>query len=279
MLLSWGPPRMGTTWLYNVLRAMAKTAHVELGVVADGVPLPAAGWRGPIIIKSHRADAPDLIARFDPSLQLHPMVMMRDPEPTLASLMRTQTVDLDELIGWLEADVASYEAVLPLMRNAVVIREEWVATRAADIISSIAELLVLELDDEQIESLAAEFARENVRRRVKQLEQSHAWQGDFSHYDRQTQWHAGHIGPDGPRRVVLDEAQAARVDAIRASIDSLTQRFTLWSRSTPVRTGASEVLPMAYVEARQRVINPGARSAFGFRGLLARLLSRSIQRG
>ena len=274
VLLSWGPPRMGTTWLFNVLRNMAEEAGQSLGVVADGVDLPATSWAGPVVIKSHRADDPTLLRTFDPALNLHALVMMRDPEPTLASLLRTQSADLSELISWLEADVASYEAALPVMRRAIVIREEWVAERASEIIEALSEHLGLDLSAEQIERVAAAYDRDAVRQQVAALEEKRSWEGNFTDYDRQTQWHAGHIGPDGPRTVELTSADAERVAALRASIDALTERFSLWS----VEGGASSESSvdsgraMDLVAARQAALAAAAPSG-GLKGLLARLKS------
>lgn len=272
VLLSWGPPRMGTTWLFNVLRRMADEAGVALGVVADGVDLPSHTWTGPVIIKSHRADDPALLQHFDSELDLQALVMMRDPETALASLLRTQSVDLPELISWLEADVASYQAALPALTHAAVIREEWVAERAPEIIEAIAGRLGLDLTGDQIRGVAAAFDREEVRRQVAALEQDGSWQGDFSNYDRQTQWHAGHIGPDGPRAVELSDADAARVTALRAAIDDLTGRYDLWS-AAPERLPASQqgaCRPMEFVLARQEQLSE-SRPTGGLRRLLGRV--------
>ncbi len=263
---------MGTTWLFNVLRTMAADAGVSLGVVADGVDLPASTWSGPVIIKSHRADDPALLRRFDSGMDLHALVMMRDPEPTLASLLRTQTAELPELISWLETDVASYEAALPVLRSAVVIREEWVAYRAPEIIRAVASRIGLTLSSEQIGSVAAAYDRDAVREQVATLQEKQSWEGKFTDYDRQTQWHAGHIGPDGPRTIDLTPADAERVTALRTAIDALTERFGLWSvvdgpSPEPVVDSGSA---MGFVAARQAAWAAAAPPS-GLRGLLARL--------
>lgn len=263
---------MGTTWLFNVLRTMAEEAGVGLGVVADGVHLPPATWVGPVIIKSHRADDATLLSTFDSELDLHALVMMRDPEPTLASLLRTQTAPLPELISWLEADVASYEAALPVLRSAVVIREEWVAEQASEIIGAVSERLGLGLSPEQTARVAAAYDRDAVRQQVASLEEKQSWEGKFTDYDRQTQWHAGHIGPDGPRTVKLTSADAERVAALRTAIDALTERFGLWSVESDASRGASmnSGRAMDFVVARQAAWAAAAPPS-GLRGLLARL--------
>lgn len=263
---------MGTTWLFNVLRALALEAGVSLGVVADGVDVPVPSWDGPVLIKSHRADDLTLLQRFDSDVDLYALVMMRDPEPTLASLLRTQTADLPELISWLEADVASYEVALPALRNAVVIREEWVAGQAQEIIRALSDRLGLALSAEQVARVAAAYDRNAVRAQVAELEEKRSWQGDFTHYDRQTQWHAGHIGPDGPRTVDLSSTDADRVNALRVTIDSLTERFSLWSAPVVVSPAPSahSGRAMDFVKARQAAL-AASTSASGLRGLVARL--------
>jgi len=261
---------MGTTWLFNVLRAMADAAETPLGVVADGVEPPPASWTGPIIVKSHRADSPALLSSFDSSADLRSIVMMRDPEAALASLQRTQRVDLEELIGWLEADFSSYEVALPVMSRVAVIREEWVAPRGAEIIGQLASLLELGLREEQVASIADEFSRDRVRDQVAQLEKAQAWRGEFTEYDRQTQWHAGHIGPDGPRTVELSDSLRVRVAALRSSIDDLVDQFGLWEASWPRSGAGSPAGAQAFITARAQEI--AARSPQP--SLVSRVLGR-----
>ena len=260
---------MGTTWLFNVLRRMAEVDSSPLGVVADGTTPPSGAWAGPVLIKSHRADSPDLLKKFDSSLALHGLVMMRDPEPTLASLLRTQTADRSELLGWLETDVASYRSALPVMSRGVVIREEWVADRATAIITHIALLTGMNLTTEQCSSIAAEVDRENVRKQVATLEEKGSWKGEFTKYDSTTQWHAGHIGPATSAAVDLTTEERQRVVSLRNSIDELTATYALWDRQ-PLPLPPTSLRTMTFIEERSRAL----ASATPQPGLITRVVDR-----
>ena len=243
---------MGTTWLFNVLQRMIGASNFPIKVVADGVPRPSRDWRGAVLIKSHRADSPTLIRRFEARLNIFGLVMMRDPEATLASLIRTQDVDRTELIGWLESDVQSYAEALPVMEYGVVIREEWVATEAPNIVQSLDRMLGLGLTLSEQQAIAKEFDRDHVRAQVADLETKGQWNGNFHNFDRRTQWHAGHIGPDGPRTVELTPEEQLRVDELRKHIDSLTQEFHLWSHHPTFENRKFEGIPMDFVRAREK---------------------------
>ena len=220
---------MGTTWLFNVIKRMITVADIPLAVVADGVPRPSKSWGGAVLVKSHRADSPRLIREFDSRMNLYGLVMMRDPEATLASLLRTQNAERAELMRWLETDVDSYSKVLPQMRSAIVIREEWIAEEASHIVGAVYQLLKLGLPVPAQQKIAREFSRERVREHVANLESDRHWNGGFQNFDRETQWHAGHIGPDGPQSVALTTEERVRVDHLRAQVSHLTQQFGIWS--------------------------------------------------
>ena len=243
---------MGTTWLFNVLQRMIGASGLPLAVVADGVPKPAKSWRGAVLLKSHRADSPPLIREFDSRVNLRGFVMMRDPEATLASLVRTQQANQGELIGWLEADVDSYAQVLPHMRSAVVIREEWIADEASRIVSAVDQFLELRLPVSVQQGIAEELSRERVRKRVTDLDSNRQWNGDFQNFDRLTQWHAGHIGPDGPRTVELNVEEQARIGDLRAQITELTEQFGIWAHIPPCAPISSSATALEFVRARER---------------------------
>lgn len=261
---------MGTTWLFNVLQRMIGASNFPIKVVADGVPRPSRDWRGPVLIKSHRADPPTLLRQFNARLNIFGLVMMRDPLATLSSLIRTQHADRTELIGWLESDVQSYVEALPLMRHGVVIREEWIADEAPRILASLNQLLNLAVPSFVLREIADEFDRENVRARISDLDSQGQWNGHFENFDWLTQWHAGHIGPDGPRTVELTPGDQMRVDQLRRSIDSLSTEFSLWDYEVTSENKIRDASAMEFVRARERE----ADRALPLRNRLAALVVR-----
>ena len=263
---------MGTTWLFNVLQRMIGASNFPIKVVADGVPRPSSDWRGPVLIKSHRADPQTLLRQFDARLNIFGLVMMRDPLATLSSLIRTQNAERTELIGWLESDVQSYAEALPLMQHGFVIREEWVADEAPRILASLNQILNLAVPSSVLKEIADEFDRESVRARVSELDSQGQWNGHFENFDRLTQWHAGHIGPEGPRTVELTPGEQIRVDQLRRSIDSLSMEFSLWNYEVTPENNICDASAMEFVRARERE----ALRALPLRNRLASLASRML---
>lgn len=242
---------MGTTWLFNVLQAVCEASSFPVAIVADRVEVPPAEWTGAILLKSHRADAVDLITAFDSRLPLMACVMVRDAVPTFRSLVRTQTADRAEVIGWLERDLTTYEAALPSMRHVAVIREEWVQEQAPDIVRSLAQFLALPLPPSSEVAIAERFSRAAVRKVVEELDQQSQWSGDFRHFDRESQWHAGHIAPDDQPEIELSPAETERLGRLQRRIDRLATGFPLWEAS-PLEPGVdATVAPMAFVLARE----------------------------
>jgi len=241
---------MGTTWLFNVLRALAHTAGTPLGTVADGAPLPPSSWRGPVVIKSHRADAPDLLEKYRSEIPICAFVMLRNAESTFASLVRTQQESPQTLLSWLDRDLRTYEESLPHVQNVVTIREEWIEARGRQIVSKVSSLLGWEISLEDANTISSEFSKDSVRRTVRRLERQNGWEGGFTNFDRDSQWHAGHIS-DGDYEIgTLDSQTRATLEHLQVRIDALTEDHIIWEQKT-FSTQETECSAMDYVHERQ----------------------------
>lgn len=257
VVLSWGPPRMGTTWMFNILRELLTVAEVPVGIVADGLEGPAPDWGGAVLIKSHRADPLSLVNEYDARLDLLACVMVRDARSTFRSLLRTQTAKRSELIAWLERDLDSYEEVLPHMRHVAIVREEWVSSRSSEVVSRLADFLGLNLGDERAGEVARKFDKAEVKKVVDQLDSAEAWSGDFTHFDRDSQWHAGHIGPSDQKEVELTTQEVERLASVQSRVDALVDRFPIWEAcNSSSREFTSRTTAMDYVIARHELIGP-----------------------
>jgi len=242
---------MGTTWLFNVLKELVAAGGIEAAIVADGAPAPDPKWRGALIIKSHRADPVGLVTTFDSQLSLSACVMVRDAIPTFHSLIRTQVVERRELLDWLEADLSSYEALLPHMSHVAVIPEGWIRDQAVDVITQLSEFLGLDIAAERIGEIAHSFSRENVRELVQQMDSDSRWSGDFRNFDKESQWHAGHIGPDENCELELSKVEEARLGAIQVRVDQLVEDFSLRATTRAPKLPASGSSAMDYLRARR----------------------------
>lgn len=241
---------MGTTWLFNVLKEIAAVTGTPTAVVADNVPSPEINWSGSVIIKAHRADPVELVRNFDSRISLMACVMVRDAVPTFRSLLRTQTVGRGELLDWLERDLSSYERTLPSLRRVAVLHEQWIAGDASRLIEHLSRFLLTPVTKDDAHRIADKFGRENVRDLVRKLDAESDWTGDFRNYDTETQWHAGHIGPEHEEDPELSSVERARLSAIQARVDDLVDRFSLRNAGAPAMFDA-QVTAMDYLRARR----------------------------
>jgi hypothetical protein len=269
LFFSWGPPRMGTTWLFNVLQEIVFEIGVELKVVADGVSPPQDSWDGPILLKSHRADSAELIQKFDQELDLFALVIVRNIEPTLKSLIRTQKVGVDELLDWLETDLSAYLETLPRMNRVAVMAEEWLSGQGPQVIHLMSVFVGSPLPESQCNRIAKEFSRENVKKKIDLLEDQNSWKGDFTNYDATSQWHAGHVALGESPNLILTDQQTLRVGSLQTSVDSLLRNFSLWDvELVPTMDTGSKTQPMEFIRARQLTQAP---VAYRHQSILVRL--------
>lgn len=242
---------MGTTWLFNVLKEIAAVTGSPTAVVADNVPPPEPSWSDSVIVKAHRADPVELVRRFDSKISLLACVMVRDAAPTFRSLLRTQTVQRNELLDWLERDLSSYESTLPNVTRVAVLHEQWITNEASKLIDRLSRFLLTPVTEVDAQRIADKFRRENVRDLVQKLDSDSGWTGDFRNYDTETQWHAGHIGPEHQEDPELSVVEEARLSAIQARVDELVNLYSLWNTSESVMVDA-QVTAMDYLEARRK---------------------------
>jgi len=255
---------MGTTWLFNIIKEVAAASGTPTAVVADNAPLPPASWDGSLIIKAHRADSVELVRGFDARVPLMACVMVRDALPTFNSLIRTQSESREELLHWLEVDLSSYERVLPHLTQVAVLHESWIERDAENLIRRLSKFLSTRLTDTETQRIAEAYKRENVRTLVDRMNATSDWSGDFRYYDTDTQWHAGHIGPDEQIELQLSTVENSRLTAIQARVDELVERYSLWNvlDSAPGHDHvSSEATPMEYFQARRESHSP--RESFG----------------
>jgi hypothetical protein len=224
--LVWGPPRSGTTWLYNVVRMILDRAGLPAATWTFGQELPTERRPASLIIKSHHAHSLEFLAA-QPREHVHVVVIFRDPLTAFQSLIRTQEADRAELIGWLRSDVESFAAALHGFPRPVVCREEWIRAESPELIRRLAILLGAPLDDAGVAAVADALSRERVSDQVRELRSQHGWSEEFGKYDKTTQWHANHIAPPDYVPAVPTPEEELALAGIRDVIDELTDRYSL----------------------------------------------------
>ena len=257
----WGPPRSGTTWLFNVTKEMLSVAHIGRVGYIDGNELPPRSWSESVVIKAHQADPAELVKLFQARVELCALVILRRPDHAFRSLLRTQKASRSELLSWLERDLTSLESTLPALNNVQLCREEWIKDSSIPLIRQLAALNRIPLSDPDVEHIAQKFERENVRSRVNELTISRKWTPDFKNFDPETHWHALHIGPEIQPDLDLSDEEKSRIDALASRVALMTQRHTVWEQVghaalTLPRTAAS---PSDYLAARDAALHPRPR--------------------
>ena len=241
--LVWGPPRSGTTWLYNVAREMLDTAGIPAGSWVHGHEPPRPGDFQALVVKAHQAHTIEVIEELEDLTHVHLVAIFRSPHAAFQSLLRTQSAPRAELLEWLRRDVESIVDALPRIPDAVVCREEWIADRAPEVVAALAAWIHIPLGPEGSAAIAERFARHRVRSSVHGLAQRHGWTDSFVHYDLDSHWHANHIAPDDhdPAEITADEA--AEMTDLAATIDRITADYSLLGavRELPVAASARPI--------------------------------------
>ena len=151
--------------------------------------------------------------------------------------------------------------------DAVVMREEWIASRASEVIAALSRKLGIQLTPEACIEIAADYNRDQVRESVRRLADHHGWADHFGHYDADSHWHANHIAPDDHEALPLTSAEHQRLEDLACTVDRLTARHSLlagaWDR-TQSRTAApvSHAFLHAAAQPQRRSIRSRLSIAF-----------------
>ena len=150
-----------------------------------------------------------------------------------------------ELIEWLTRDIESIDEAFSSFPDAVVLREEWIAPRAAEVIAALARVLRVPLTTEASVDIAHRYHRDRVRESVQLLSDRHGWSDHFRHYDAESHWHANHIAPDGHEPLALSAPEREQLDHLARIVDGLTARHSLLA-GAPDRWHARATTPVSH---------------------------------
>jgi hypothetical protein len=251
----WGPPRSGTTWMYNVLRDMLTLSEIPHWSTVGGLASRRVERDTSIIIKEHLTDPVEVVGVFGEMIDMSALVMLRRPDHAFRSLLRVQFGSRNDSLREIEASVQSLETSLSHLRNVYVCREEWIADRADEVIARMSTVLGLNLTQEDCRAVAARFGRERVREAVSQLSSDRGWTEGFTNIDVNTQWHDEHIGPAHQDDIELTADEAARFAALSDTIDALTLRYSIFDQSREIsRLTEPRISAAAFLVARSNIL-------------------------
>jgi len=207
----------GSTWAYNVVRALLQQAG----------PGPVAGFYADEIAAQHEAALQDSAAaaikchRPGPGILaltrlagLPVILTLRDPRDCVASMMQRFGVGFGAAHRQVVASAAAALRLRALPR-VLVLHYEAGAIGAPRTIRAIAEHLGITVDAATIDGLARALSAETVRAHVAALEAAGRFAGGppATTAEPETAWHPGHVGDGriGKHDALLSPEQAAAV--------------------------------------------------------------------
>ena len=242
LVMVWGPPRSGTTWLFNLTTSVLDAGGIPYVRAQSDEPLSDIPCEGAVVIKSHQPIDPGLLNGFRSIAIVRCFAILRDPFAAFQSLLRTQRAPRAELLQWLETDIDLLSEVSSSLPPLRIIREEWIAERGAEIATRVADELLLTLPERKALEIAAALDKEQVSALISGLAEERGWRGEFDEFDEDTHWHANHISPDGYEPEPLTPEEEQKLAELSIKVDRLTDVLSIFSTAA-VKNVSSDSAP------------------------------------
>jgi hypothetical protein len=229
LVMVWGPPRSGTTWLFNLTTSVLDTCGIPYVHAQTDESLSEVPLEGAVVIKSHQPIDPALLNGFRSIAIVRCFASLRDPSAAFQSLLRTQSAPRVELLQWLETDIDALSEISSSLPTLRIIREEWIADRGAEIAVRVADELLLTLPLRMTIEVAADLEKEQVASLISGLAEERGWRGKFDEFDEDTHWHANHISPDDHDLEALTAEEEQKLAELSIKVDRLTDALSIFS--------------------------------------------------
>ena len=232
LAITLGTPASGTTWVFNVVRALfaqvlphaVSLSTAEASDLFDNVP----GGSRDIIVKAHSLDAG--LLTLASLFQAKVILTTRDPRDSLVSQRERFGATLHEAVRDLSrssATISMLDDSVPCLR----LRYEDHFTDKSATVAHIAQFLGFQIGTSTIDDIYRQFRPENVTRALDRLSS----RGDLKTFgfDASSHWHPGHVG-DGEsgkwQHRLPPEDQEAVIGAVGSDLhDNAATRCVHWS--------------------------------------------------
>ena len=234
ILFTFGSPRSGSTWLHNVVRRLLILSKISFRAGFSSDP-GAALKRGlnpnlheVIVLKSHRWGDLGLLNQLVEEGLARVLVSTRETTSQIRSMTRiaessekqrpekTVVDRVSELRRRTAADLENLAALRPYLS----IQEADMRNNPEQAVNDVARFLGLKLSRFDLNKIAKEFTIDAVHAKILSMSEERGWRGSFNEYDRETHWHANHIGDDDTNdtldfsspdvRALVSDAEAVR---------------------------------------------------------------------
>jgi hypothetical protein len=217
LAITLGTPASGSTWVFNVVRALfaiARPAAMSLAAgdaadILNNIPIGTED----AIVKAHYLDRAmlTLASLFDAKI----IVTTRDPRDSVVSQRERFGASLNDAMADLTRSFSSIAMLDPSVA-ALTLRYEDRFMDTGDTIADIAHFLSVSVSRLEIDRILKELRPERVTRKIDRwLPSAKTRNRD---YDSESHWHAGHVG-DGEsgkwQQRLEPDAQGAVMGALR----------------------------------------------------------------
>ena len=187
--------RSGSTWAYNVARALNEM--IRGGVCAfyaevmESVPATALLSTLPLVVKAHYFEGQlrDLLP--------HGRVVftIRDPRDAVVSLMDLSKINFEDALVAVSRSIAAIEVAERLTQQVITLRYEDGDIGTIEAVLRIAAFLHCEIQTSQAEAIADRLSAESVQRTITNLQEQGVIGPDDqpTTYDAATHWHPRHV--------------------------------------------------------------------------------------
>jgi glycosyltransferase involved in cell wall biosynthesis len=208
----------GSTWMFNLVRAIARSAGVDfVSLHRDSeanLPREALG-RKLIIVKT-----PNPFPGFQAFIaagNAPAVITVRDPRDALVSFMQRFPTSLatsfEEALAAMTTSARSLVAMMRQRQLPVFRYEDGFVGKTATF-DAIASLLGVTVAADERSAILAGLTPESVSARIRDLEAAGSIRGEEV-WDHETHWHAGHVGDGrvGKHADILSEGEEQRIRA------------------------------------------------------------------
>lgn len=208
ILLTYGSPRSGSTWLFNVVRRSLTSAEIpfkwavvsEPGIANQKELDPEQSEL--VVLKSHRLGDTEALRRLVEEGLARVLVSSRETTSQLQSLRRIREnnekksaeVNPGKGVADLKRRTAAEAAELLMLRPYLAVQEFHMRNKPERAVKDVSRFLGLRLSRFDLREIAEEFSVESVAKKISLMSENNGWKGTFKEYDRETHWHANHIG-------------------------------------------------------------------------------------
>jgi Sulfotransferase domain len=196
VIISFGLPRSGSTWVYNALRRLLAVRTAPIALFSDNLAATPMNWPAQgqaLLVKTHDPSA-EMIS-FASFVNAKWIVCVRDPRDCVVSAMEVFGVSATDAVSFVEKSLRAWVALTAAVHDIFLIRYEDISDRSK-ICREMAEYLGIDVDVDLIDKIVEELEPDSVKNIIDGAIQEGVLdpENPVSSWMPEQQWHPNHIG-------------------------------------------------------------------------------------